>query len=714
MAENTDNLFSMSLEELLNIEVETQKVPESFQKVPVSSTLYTHEQIANSHIVDIYDLAEFVPNFSFRPSFGKLLERGVTRGVANITGNNVTGIFIDGLSFSNVVSSISLQDFKYVEVIRGPQATLYGRDTFAGAVNLVSKDPLVNISKELSVTVSDQGFSALTASYGKQYSDSFGIQINLKHKQNAGDYNNETGDGGGNLNQREHQYGHLALSYSMGDFKWRTNAYIFADKDSSFPTVMQSAVQNNCYLETRRQYYCGILNQPKSQGQNNTWLNGQGGLWKDAHLLTSIMNLQLSQQHDVSFNFGLLDNKMSYFVDGDYSDYSFSWIDVENAMQTKEADFKLHSVWNKSLETIIGYTHYEQDTKSKIQSFLDFSGTVSPASDSSSISNVNYSALYVRASYKLSQAQDIILDLRLSQDEIGFVATENSGIKDFNDNKSKITYRHELHTNNFWYISLGEGNKPGGFNVNLYDKEFTDSLDAELVRSYQSFDQEKLWQLESGYKGLSADKSISTKLSAFYTHWQDLQTSQSITFKLANDSVKTESVIANNGKSKNYGIETELIWMPSELTKVWLSYGWVKTSLSEASTAAQFELLGDGDVSGNVVPNVPEHTLAVGINNQFQYNKWSVSPFASFHYESQRFVAEHNLAIVDDISKLRIGINAQRSHWEFSMFAELAQNNGYIESAARLGDPLTFFRLRSFGLTLADKNRFYTRLSYTF
>jgi outer membrane receptor protein involved in Fe transport len=136
------------------IVVTARKREESLQDVPLSVTAVASQDILERNIRDARDLAQFTPGFSYSSAFGRNnLERPVIRGQSNILGEPNASFFVDGVYITGPVVQTEVANLERIEIIKGPQAALYGRATFAGAINYVTKRPSEEFSGGANVTL---------------------------------------------------------------------------------------------------------------------------------------------------------------------------------------------------------------------------------------------------------------------------------------------------------------------------------------------------------------------------------------------------------------------------------------------------------------------------------------------------------------------------------------------------------------------------------
>ena len=145
----------LALEEVI---VTARKREESLQDVPLSVSAITASSIEQLRILRPDDIARFTPGFSYVSSFGRLnQERPVVRGQSNILGAANASFFVDGVYVSGPAVSTETANLERIEVIKGPQAALYGRATFAGAINYITKRPTNEAVVRATATLAQHG-----------------------------------------------------------------------------------------------------------------------------------------------------------------------------------------------------------------------------------------------------------------------------------------------------------------------------------------------------------------------------------------------------------------------------------------------------------------------------------------------------------------------------------------------------------------------------
>jgi iron complex outermembrane recepter protein len=184
--------------EVQTIEVTSRRVVERMIDVPLSIRALTGDDIEARGITSLTDLANFTPGLSYSPDLGRISERPVIRGISALRPEapQPVSVFIDGVFLRDGALALVLDDAQRVEVIKGPQSALYGRATYAGAINYITVKPGDSFKGTASLTWAQakemSAFAALTVPLMK---DKLTARIRAKHSEFGGQYTNtQTGN----------------------------------------------------------------------------------------------------------------------------------------------------------------------------------------------------------------------------------------------------------------------------------------------------------------------------------------------------------------------------------------------------------------------------------------------------------------------------------------------------------------------------------------
>ena len=256
---------------LEEVVVTARKREESLRDVPLTVTAVTAGSIERLGIRDAYDVALYTPAFSNVASFGRnSVERPVIRGQSNILGDPNASYFVDGVYLSGSTSNTETANLERIEVIKGPQAVLYGRATFAGAINFVTRKPSDEFEGKVTATLGqhDQRDVAAWAS-GPLVEDRLSYYVALNHLEYGGAYDNPL-DQRDDLGAESTKAGTVKLRWTPTD-AIEVDALVTAQQDADGPLAvgLQGREFNNCQLPgptlpRSRGYYCGVV-QPISK-----------------------------------------------------------------------------------------------------------------------------------------------------------------------------------------------------------------------------------------------------------------------------------------------------------------------------------------------------------------------------------------------------------------------------------------------------------------
>lgn len=176
--------------------VTARKKAESLRDVPVAITAFSAESIEEAGIRDLYDVAELTPGLSFFNAQGEFLAVPVIRGMAptDIFGENNAAIFVDGIYVSGREGlNFSQLDLERIEVVKGPQSALYGRNAFSGAINYVTRMPSDSLGLKAEVTGGSDGRKGGQAAISGPLTQQLSGRMSLLYDEFDGSYDNPLG-----------------------------------------------------------------------------------------------------------------------------------------------------------------------------------------------------------------------------------------------------------------------------------------------------------------------------------------------------------------------------------------------------------------------------------------------------------------------------------------------------------------------------------------
>ena len=216
---------------LEEIVVTATKRAKTLQEIPIAVTVTSADTIEKANIQDIKDLQSLVPSLRVSQLQNSTNTNFVIRGFGNGANNPgiepSVGIFIDGVYRSRAAASISdLPNIQRVEVLRGPQSTLFGKNASAGVISVITRKPTGEAASRISASVGNFGALTFKAQTEGALSDNVAYDIAVSHNESDGYFkNNVTGN---DINSRDRNSIRGQLVFNPSD---RTEVRIIADFD---------------------------------------------------------------------------------------------------------------------------------------------------------------------------------------------------------------------------------------------------------------------------------------------------------------------------------------------------------------------------------------------------------------------------------------------------------------------------------------------------
>ena len=238
-----------ALEEIV---VTARKSEETLQEAPVSVTAFTAEAIRNQGLIDIDGLARLSPGLSFSQAFGRSTDRPVVRGQSNVLAGVQFGVesgtayFIDGVYYNGDIQSIDFNMLERVEVIKGPQSALYGRNSYAGAINFITRDGTNEFQGQVKGLVARHDEVEFAGSVsGPILEDRLFFQLGTRYYEYGGEFQNTlTGKDVGW--ERTFSLNGSLQFQPTDDFSARLSTIYRKDRDGPLPLFLQPSTENNC------------------------------------------------------------------------------------------------------------------------------------------------------------------------------------------------------------------------------------------------------------------------------------------------------------------------------------------------------------------------------------------------------------------------------------------------------------------------------------
>jgi len=684
--------------------VTAQKREENILDVPVSISVVKGDQLANRNITEVGDLQRLAPNLVFTAANSARTTNFAIRGIGTFTFSNAiegsVGVVVDGVVMGRVGGGIfDLADIERVEVLRGPQGTLFGKNASAGVISIVSKKP----SDELEMGASASWSGPLDEKQFSGYvsgpvTDTVGFRLVGYH------------------NSRDGQITDVISGQKYNDRKewgFRGKLEIDLTEDSSLLLIGDySKKQNDCCTWTLRQLSPGGLGSGlfrsgvniignfqtslgivPGEGNKSTALSGSlasvGEIWGgsghyqhnfDGFSLTSITAYREWSQADNNdadlTTFNLLDDNF-----GDSRQKQFT------------QEIRLSSHTDHPLQWTIGGFYFDQsvaNTSAQNGTFgLDLLGSTSPGTilgkDIAVFADTKNYALFGDVTYAVADNLRLLAGARYQHEKLDAVYLRTNsnplspfilgptfsplddtlGVKD--DGLSwRIGVQYDMNSTSMAYATVTRGYKGPGINTFAGTIELK-KVDPEISTSY-----------EVGVKSAFADGRVFMSAAAYYTEFDGFQTESLV----ATNSGLTATDLINAGKLETYGVELEAIVSPVEGLNITAGASLTKATFAEDfltdcytfQTAENGCVNGFQNLKGESLQGAPDFTFNISSLYKFPLTDDGFDGFVSASYSHRSSVVSSR--DLDPNTKIdgyglfdaSMGVASSDDRWKLSIF----------------------------------------------
>ncbi len=579
--------------QLEDIEIKSPKYNRNVFEIPAAATMVPERLIENNKIQNLTDISAVVPNF-FMPDYGSKLTSPVyIRGVGNRINTPSVGLYVDGIPyFEKSAFNFDFFDVERIEVLRGPQGTLYGRNAMGGLINVITNQPG---NKRRTSFAADYGnFNQINAqvSHNQPISKSLAVLGNLSIRDNEGFFTNHFNNT--KVDALESYSGRLKLAYHP---------------------LKNFQVSGNIQYEDSKQigYPYAVFNDSTNQAGNVNY--DHESVYNRKMLSTGVNLSYASEQYlfTATTSYQSVDDFQD--IDQDFTPQSLFFVTQDQKQHMFSQEYNLRSNGDKLYNWLFGIFSFKQ--------VQDKSVTVEYGQDGIAAYRLPYSEYYYTKSYdNINSGVAFFHQSTLDYGGLSFtiglradfekatldyvydkfpngvlkpVETFNSEM-DFFEILPRFALKYSISEYFVPYATVAKGYNSGGFNSTFERDED------------RSFEPEHSWNYEAGIKAKWLQQRVYANLAFFYIDWTNQQIYQTVPSG-------TGSMLTNAGKSESKGVEFELKALPAKHLETWFNFGYNHAKFVD------YVKDEDEDYSGNYIPYVPRFSFNVGGNYSLELNK---------------------------------------------------------------------------------------------
>jgi iron complex outermembrane recepter protein len=622
------------------VTVVAQKEPTDPQRLPVSVTAVTTDWLRLGDIKFISDAAVYSPNTYYSDFTARKLTNPRFRGLGSSPANPAITTFVDGVPHLNTnSSSMDLLDVEQVEFARGPQSSLFGRNTLGGLVNVLSARPsLATWTGGLSVPIGDYGTREVRGNVSGPLSDRLAVSFSAGHAEREGFTKNTLT--GNDLDYRKGTSAKAQLLWIPGDWEARVIVSGERARDGDYALNDLDSLRTHPF-EAARDF--------------------EGHTDRDI-FSTTVMARREGDRFSFSSTTGVVRWKTQDVTDLDYTPLSLITRDnTEKDIQFTQ-ELRLASAPGASVKVsdraslawqagaFVFTQNYEQLALNNFSPFVlspFITFPVTQTSPDAELEDFGVS-LYGQGTLTFNDRLDLRAGARFDRETkkalltTGFspLIAPGSAVdaeETFSNVSPQVALTYRFQPSRSVYASVARGFKAGGFNP-------TSPAGSE------GYGEEYALHVEGGLKTQFAGDRVRLNAAVFMIDWKDLQLNVPMPF------APGQYFISNVGDASSRGVEVELAARANNYLDVFGSLGVTRARFGSGTTASGV------DVSDNKIPNTPGYTATAGAqlskalsSAATLYGMGEIVFYGAFNYD------EANLAEQEaySLANLRAGVRGK-------------------------------------------------------
>lgn len=623
------------------------KETNSLKSLPAAVSVFSPKNLEAMQITSMKDLSAVVPNF-FIPNYGSRMTSPLyIRGIGARTGSQTVSLYVDNIPYFNPSAFDSeLYDIQRIEVLRGTQGTLYGRNSMGGIVNVYTYSPLTYKATKASVSGGNYGYFSGHLSHYRNLSNNVGIAVSGYYKRDDGYFENVYK--GKKADKLESAGGRFKLS-------WQITPDFYAQYSGNFDFISQGA-------------FPYMLADAES-------VNYDGPSSYKRRILTNGITLKYEQpKYTVSSITGYQFLNDNMYMDQDYTPAAIFSINQKQNQHSLSQEFTVKSKGTSNYQWsngVFGFYDYQKTTSpvlllqdgisSMLQSKLDEMAQnpklpiIKITDQQIGLNGIYRTPTYGAAIFHQSTFNNIFgtrglsftagLRLDYEKTELKYDARTGANItvqpqippgsqqieqrvdsvikgkasKDFTELLPKFVLKYDLNSDSYLYVSASKGYKTGGHNVQMFADLLSSALQTAIaspskptpdINGMISFDPEYSWNFEFGGNLDIVKDYLAANFAVYYIDVKDVQITQFV--KTGQGRITT-----NAGKAVSKGFEAGLKARPCNGFYLYANYGFSDARFKDYDN-------GKNNYTNNYIPFAPRQTVSFGGNVSYKFRNFNL------------------------------------------------------------------------------------------
>lgn len=606
---------------------------------PIASTIVGRTQAERKQITTLKGLADVVPNLHI-PDYGSRMTSSIyVRGLGARIDQPAIGLTIDNVPvMQKNAFDMELSDIERMEVLRGPQSTLYGRNTMGGVVNIYTLSPFRYEGARLQMGYSTGNTLSLRVSFYEQFSDKWATSVSAYRTSSDGFFKNcltgadtdwEKNYGGRwKLLFRNNKGLRIENTLALAETEQGGYPYAFlggrsagvTNSDGYAVTPGQIAYNDSCRYE-RLTVSDGLTIQYETDRHSLTSITSYQYTDDDMRLDNDFTPLdyftlqQTIEEHVITEDilFRSKGDRKYHYLFGLYGFYRDQQLEAPVVFKPAGIDALIFAAANQASG---GRVQMQALDKMPLASKFNSPAYGFAAYHESSFSFGRFEAKagirveHERVSLDTHGSGTLKYELKagdiLRPMESVVLETESSYKQDFTEFLPKLSLIYRFDENRNLYASVSRGFKAGGYNTQIYSDILKEMLQTQAMggtyeeQDIMSYKPEYSWNYELGGHFSCAEGAIRGDFALFMIDCRDQQ------LTVLADASSTGRMMTNAGRTRSLGGEVALLFKPWRSLDIDLAYGYTEATFRDY-------IDGENNYRGNYVPFAPRHTLTAGL-----------------------------------------------------------------------------------------------------
>jgi len=713
-----------SLEEVL---VTAQHREQNMQDIPVTVTALNSNELEEAQIFGAAEIAYKVPGMTyaeFSPGQALLSMRGISSADDGAGMDNSVALFLDGVYIGKGASiNFNMFDLERIEVLRGPQGTLFGRNAVGGALNVITTKPSDELLVKAELSAGNEGHLGYQGLVSGPLSENIAGKLSFSHREHDGYVRNTVL----NKDQQDEDVDSIRgqLRFTTEATEWNLSAdYMEDDREDMGRTPIVAGVPADTVELWREGGGSRSKVLAPQDGGSNREAQGislTGEIEFDSGILTSITAWRNAETDWQMASIGVGWNGGAEVIDN-----------IQEEIDTYTQEIRWTSTLDGKLNYVAGLYFLQEDTDRNEAFELHFGGGAPGGPPPYALFGNEISvqenetssyAMYIQGDWVFNDQWTLTLGARYTYDDketastsvnCGNLTPEFEGFpgcetgrgslsvipntfsvtadETWDDFSPKVSVQYHAADDLMFFGTIAKGFKSGGFG----------GAPGTVEQALSPVDEETVWNYEIGMKGDFLDSSLRLNATAFYMDYEDLQI---VRFGPTADNPEFGQFITKNlGEADIAGIELEFIWYPTEHLQISGSYAYLDTEVDGLVIETPG---GPVDASGSDLRQAPENSGSLTAAYNIPLNSGAnIDLRADYSFVDEQimdYVQQETVVEEANLWDARASWTSADEHWQVALWGKNLTDEEWISHSYVIGPGVigVWAAPRTYGVSLS-------------